>query len=662
MSKKAAQIEQKAKLSLNIYKNLLARNQSLAHKLSFKSTYTLPKKICYLENEDDESQMYLNHEDCDKNYPYRTMDGSCNNLAYTWWGRAGTPYKRLLKSAYQDNIEVPRVMSEYGGLLPNPRQISLTVHEPIASKSEWSHMALFFAQNLAHDVSLIAASSSSSNNNDENKCECGTKDEDCFNIRIPDNDYYNIDRTCMPFLRSAASPRDPHCSLGPREQLNMLTHWLDMSQLYGSSDERTNQLRLFKQGLLKYSQIAESDFEFLPKRRKSCPIESKCYMAGETRAEDNAFLLSMHTIWLREHNRLARGLSDINPHWSDELLFQTARKILIAEYQHIVYNELVPILLSPKVAHIFGLLPLKKGYFYDYDEKLYPQVTNEFATAGFRFGHTFLSRMQHEASSDFYPHTPRPTSHYLFNSSLVRKSMDGLLRGCLVDNAYYPTPQVNPTLNHYLFDGLFDTGKRWSLPALNIQRGRDHGLPSYNHYRELCGLKRALRFKDLDNIRPEFLEKLKEVYKGPDDVDLFGGLFSEYPVEDGMLGFTASCIVGKTFRDLKYGDRFYYENGNNIDTRFTLKQLNQIRKITFSRILCDNTNIDKVQGLAFLLADRKLNPYVNCADIEEMDLSAAWEDPAIKTKKRKYQYAQILNANDDEQNDDDEAYNEEKNL
>lgn len=57
-------------------------------------------------------------------------------------------------------------------------------------------------------------------------------------------------------------------------------------------------------------------------------------------------LVTIHTIWMREHNRIATILSNLNPAWSSETLFQEARRIVIAELQHITYSEFLPTLLG----------------------------------------------------------------------------------------------------------------------------------------------------------------------------------------------------------------------------------------------------------------------------------------------------------------------------
>ena len=97
-----------------------------------------------------------------------------------------------------------------------------------------------------------------------------------------------------------------------------------------------------------------------------------------------------HTVFLREHNRLTEGLARLNPHWDNERLYQEARRIVIAEMQHITYNEWLPIVIGRNKMQKFGLNPVESGFSSDYDANLNPTILNEFAAAAFRFGHSLI--------------------------------------------------------------------------------------------------------------------------------------------------------------------------------------------------------------------------------------------------------------------------------
>ena len=128
----------------------------------------------------------------------------------------------------------------------------------------------------------------------------------------------------------------------------------------------------------------------------ACPLKlakakSKCMLAGDKRINENAGLVAMHTIFMREHNRIARSLKEKNPHWNSDLVFEETRLIIIALHQVITYNEYLPALLGPKFVKRYGLAMAKSGYFYGYDASVDASVTNEFTTAAFRFGHSMIN-------------------------------------------------------------------------------------------------------------------------------------------------------------------------------------------------------------------------------------------------------------------------------
>ena len=113
-------------------------------------------------------------------------------------------------------------------------------------------------------------------------------------------------------------------------------------------------------------------------------------IVGDVRVNEQLNLIVMHTIWMREHNRVARFLSKLNPFWDEERIFQEARRIVVAEYQHIIYKEWLPSVLGNNYMTTYGLWPLSKGFSANYMDTFDPRITNEFATAAFRFGHSLI--------------------------------------------------------------------------------------------------------------------------------------------------------------------------------------------------------------------------------------------------------------------------------
>jgi len=151
---------------------------------------------------------------------------------------------------------------------------------------------------------------------------------------------------------------------------------------------------------------------------------------------------------------------------------------------------------------------------------------------------------------------------------------------------------------------------------VNIQRGRDHGLPGYNKYREICTGKKATTWSDLrKSIEPRHIETLKRVYKSVDDVDLYLGGFLEARHEDSILGPVFKCIIGDQFARLKKGDKFFYDLGVDSTRAFTLQQLEQIRQTSMARIICDNTDeVDRIQPLAFKMPTSRSNAVRLCSE------------------------------------------------
>ena len=113
--------------------------------------------------------------------------------------------------------------------------------------------------------------------------------------------------------------------------------------------------------------------------------------AGDLRVNEHPNLAVLHTLFMREHNRIARQLAQLNPRWSDETLYKESRRIVSAIWQHIIYNEWLPEVLGDRFMSRFGLYTLSGDtYSQLYRNNIDPRITNAFSTAAFRFGHSLI--------------------------------------------------------------------------------------------------------------------------------------------------------------------------------------------------------------------------------------------------------------------------------
>lgn len=210
-----------------------------------------------------------------------------------------------------------------------------------------------------------------------------------------------------------------------------------------------------------------------------------------------------------------------------------------------MYAEWLPILIGKKAATLYDLIPLNQNYFYGYDATVYPNVANEFSTAAFRFGHSLVrsSMLKTDKNYRVFANVSLQENVFTPQSAFHRGGLDAFIRGSLVEVSHAFDPNVNAYLSNQLFVGLNKhiPTHRFSLPALNINRGRDHGLPAYNKYRHLCGLNYAYSFDELYNIPSQVRHDLRKTYDHVDDIDLFTGGLSELPIDGGLIGPTFAC-------------------------------------------------------------------------------------------------------------------------
>ena len=158
------------------------------------------------------------------------------------------------------------------------------------------------------------------------------------------------------------------------------------------------------------------------------------------------------------------------------------------------------------------------------------------------------------------------------------------------------------------------------LMAINVQRARDHGLPGYAHYREVHGLGAVNSFDDLsDSFSSEQIARFKVVYKNVKDIDVFPGSIAESPFPGRVLGSVNTHVILKHMGKFRSGDRFWYERDDHL-TAFTLKQLDEIRKVTMARVMCDNLD-GATRTLPWVFKTRESGQkVVDCADLDYVDL------------------------------------------
>ena len=197
------------------------------------------------------------------------------------------------------------------------------------------------------------------------------------------------------------------------------------------------------------------------------------------------------------------------------------------------------------MAKLYELKPIKHDYFYQYNPNKYPNLANEFSTAAFRFGHTLVRPYFTSADSDYKITKITPLNEAILNTSHVfDNSADSYIRGSLLDGSNKYDLNFNDYMANTMFEGQTNNKsetKRFSLPAININRGRDHGLQGYNEYRALCGLNYAYDFDDLYNIPKSVRKQLRSVYRSVNDIDLFIGGISENKLQGGVVGATFAC-------------------------------------------------------------------------------------------------------------------------
>ena len=145
----------------------------------------------------------------------------------------------------------------------------------------------------------------------------------------------------------------------------------------------------------------------------------------------------------------------------------------------------------------YGLFPRDSGFSSDYSDSFDPRINNEFAGAAFRFGHSLVPHTFSSLSRG-RTETVLQMSDQFFSPATMKKTgfLDGLVRGMSEQGSQLWDNNFVEDLRNHLFESSSGRGGL-DLVAVNIQRGRDHGLPGYNKYKEICTGQKASSFDDL---------------------------------------------------------------------------------------------------------------------------------------------------------------------
>lgn len=511
---------------------------------------------------------------------YRTITGVDNNPNFRNWGATHTALIRYAGDGYVDGQSIPA-----GPNRPNPRTISNTIfaqegllNDPIGlSDYTW-----VFGQFIDHDLSLTEGA------------------QESMPIPVPagdpDFDPFFFGSVVIPFSRNPHRPGTGFGTGNPRNYNNDITAYLDGSGVYGSDVPRANWLRSFTDGKLKVSTgnlmpYNTTDGELgspldpgAPHMADDVGASPKHFVAGDVRANENPLLAAFHTLFVREHNLQCDRLKTEHPDWEDEQLYQHARKLVGGLIQSIVYNEWLPAMGVP-VADYSG-----------YNDRVNPQMTNAFTAAAFRVGHTLLNGniRRLDASGRVVEGGNLTLRDAFFNTTVLAETgLDPFLRGMAEQTQQKMDSRVVDDVRNFLFGPPGAGGL--DLPAINVMRGRERGLPSYNNIRQAYSLPINFSF---EQINPDFdvYDVLEELYDGDiNEIDPWVAMLAERPENGSLFGSTIRRIMEKQFGDLRTGDRFFYLN----DQVLTQEEKDWIHSTKFSEIVQRNSDIDLMQENVF---------------------------------------------------------------
>lgn len=515
---------------------------------------------------------------------FRSYDGSANNVNHPKWGKAHENQIRESNADYDPNTET----AVRGASNPNPRIISNSICKGISlpSTNQMSDMAWVWGQFLDHEIALTPTQ----NENSEKYPIPETLNIITPTVQEDPNEDYPS-RT-IPFTRSAYENIQ-----GTRQQSNDISAFIDATNVYGCCVERAYALRcLDGTGKMKTTLANNSEYlppkndEGLPNAAPAGTTPSDFYLCGDIRSNEHALLTAMHTLFIREHNRLCDVIAAQNNgalSGKEELIYQKARRYISGMMQWITYNEFLPALIGD--ARVSQMLSLP------YNPLVDATVAIEFSTVGYRIGHTMVSSnlaVGPQGSSSV------ALKDVFFTPEYVQQNgCDALLVGATKQLSQEIDGVIVEDLRSFLF-GPPTSSLMHDLASLNVQRGRDHGIAGYNDVRQAYGLSRITSFGEIPTDVAN-QNKLEALYDSVDDIDPWIGGIIESHAASSATGPLFTEIIRKQFEKFKMADSFWFEN----DPIFAADEIAVIKQTTLKDVLVRNTQYsgDQFQTNVFLL-------------------------------------------------------------
>lgn len=512
---------------------------------------------------------------------FRTYNGTNNNLSSSQrlvWGATDIELYRELPAEYA-STDPKNAMN--GVSRPTARKISNVVSdEPVTqfSSRNLSTFVYVWGQFLDHDITLTP-----------------TGTTEYVPVLLPPDEPMFTES--IPFFRS-----EVHAGTGvrnARQQTNITTAWIDGSMVYGPDETRARWLRTLKAGKMK-----TSSGNFLPwntiNNEQTGAIDPtapsmgddaghtvKTIVTGDIRGAEHPGITSLHTIFIREHNRICDRLYT-QGYRNDEDIYQRARKEVGAIIQAITFQEFLPAM---------GLT-LSNYRGYNYYER--PDIANTFATAGYRIGHTMVAdeiALRNNACEEVEPGELDLGEVFNAPHFVNDFGLEPFLKGFATHKQYETDTKVNSVLRNFLFGNVTDPVRFGiDLASLNIQRGRDHGLPDYNKLRKYYTGRAAVNFSEITS-NTALAASLRTLYGTVNNIDLWVGILAEDRLPGKSVGKTMHAMLKVQFEKLRDADYYFYRNDPYLPFLTQLLLYNT----KLSDVIKRNTSLTTLQSNVFFI-------------------------------------------------------------